>query len=135
MTAPALLAALLSAFAALALAITAAGLGGALALAVERRARELGIRQALGAAPADVFQLVYGQGVRLLLAGMGLGLPAALLLSGALSAQLFEIEPRDPWTFAGVILLLASVATTASLVPARRALARNPLAALRLEGG
>jgi ABC-type antimicrobial peptide transport system permease subunit len=135
MTAPTLLAGLLSAFAALALAITAVGLGGALALAVEQRARELGIRQALGAAPADVFRLVYGQGVRLLLAGLGLGLPAALLLAGALSPQLFEIEPRDPLTFVAVILVLALAATAASIVPARRAVGMNPLDAIRLEGG
>jgi predicted permease len=135
MSAPTLLAGLLSAFAALALTITAIGLSGALALGVERRARELGVRQAMGAAPADVSRLVYRQALRLLLAGTGLGLPAALLLSGALSPQLFDIQPRDPFTFVAVVLVLVLVASAAALVPARRAIGMNPLASLRLEGG
>jgi len=96
--APRLLATLLSAFAALALAITAVGLGGSLALGVERRAREIGIRTALGAAPRDVARMVLRQGFGLLLGGLALGLPPALALAGLLSEQLFEIEPHDPLT-------------------------------------
>jgi predicted permease len=132
--APRLLAILLSTFAALALAITAVGLGGSLALAVRRRRREIGIRLALGAAPADVSRMVLGQGLRLLLAGLALGLPPALALAGLLSGQLFEIEPRDPITFLGVSLVLVLVSVAVSLVPARKAVGIDPIATIRMEG-
>jgi ABC-type antimicrobial peptide transport system permease subunit len=125
---------LLSAFALLALAITAVGLGGSLALTVRRRTREIGIRFALGAAPEDVSRMVLGQGLRLLLAGLALGLPPALALTGLLSGQLFEVEPRDPLTFLGVSLVLALVSVAVSLVPARKAVAIDPIATIRMEG-
>jgi predicted permease len=132
--APRLLTLLLSAFALLALAITAVGLGGSLALTVRRRTREIGIRFALGAAPEDVSRMVLGQGLRLLLAGLALGLPPALALTGLLSGQLFEVEPRDPLTFLGVSLVLALVSVAVSLVPARKAVAIDPIATIRMEG-
>jgi putative ABC transport system permease protein len=132
--APRLLAMLLSAFAALALAITAVGLGGALALAVRRRTREIGIRLALGAAPRDVSRMVLRQGLGLLLAGLAFGLPPALALAGLLSGQLFEIEPRDPLTFGTVVLLLVLVSSAVSLVPARRAVGIDPMSTIRMEG-
>jgi ABC-type lipoprotein release transport system permease subunit len=132
--APRLLAMLLSAFAALALAITAVGLGGALALAVRRRTREIGIRLALGAAPRDVSRMVLRQGLGLLLAGLAFGLPPALALAGLLSGQLFEIEPRDPLTFGTVVLLLVLVSGAVSLVPARRAVGIDPMSTIRMEG-
>ncbi len=132
--APRILATLLSAFAALALAITAVGLGGSLALVVSRRAREIGIRLALGAAPKDVFRMVLRQGLGLLLAGLAFGLPPAFALAGLLSGQLFGIEPHDPPTFAMVVLLLALVSVAASLVPARQAVGIDPVATIRMEG-
>jgi predicted permease len=132
--APRLLSSLLSAFAVLALAVTAVGLGGALALGVERRAREFGIRLALGAKPRDVSSLVLRQSLALLLAGLAVGLPAAFALAGLLSGLLFEVEPHDPWTFAAVSLVLLLVAAAVSLVPARKALAIDPLETIRLEG-
>lgn len=132
--APRLLATLLSAFAALAVAVTAVGFGGSLALAVERRRREIGIRLALGATPRDVSRMVLRQGLHLLLAGLAFGLPAALLLAGPLSAQLFEIQPHDPITFLGVSAFLGLVSAAVSLVPARKALGIDPLATIRLEG-
>jgi predicted permease len=132
--APRLLATLLSLFAVLALAITAVGLGGSLALAVRRRTREIGIRLALGAAPRDVSRMVRRQGLGLLLAGLALGLPPALALAGLLSEQLFEIEPRDPLTFGVVALVLVLVSGAVSLVPARQAVGIDPLATIRMEG-
>jgi predicted permease len=132
--APRLLTVLLSAFALLALAITAVGLGGSLALTVRRRRRELGIRLALGAAPEDVSRMVLGQGLRLLLAGLALGLPPALALAGLLSGQLFEVRPHDPLTFLGVSLVLVLVSVAVSLVPARKALAIDPIATIGMEG-
>ena len=132
--APRILATLLSAFAALALAITAVGLGGSLALVVRRRSREIGIRLALGAAPRDVSRMVLRQGLGLLLAGLALGLPPALALAGLLSGQLFGIGPHDPPTFAMVVLLLALVSGAATLVPARQAVGIDPVATIRMEG-
>jgi len=132
--APRLLATLLSVFAVLALAITAVGLGGSLALAVRRRTREIGIRLALGAAPRDVSRMVLRQGLGLLLAGLALGLPPALALAGLLSEQLFEIEPRDPLTFGVVALVLVLVSGAVSLVPARKAVGIDPVATIPMEG-
>ncbi len=132
--APRLLASLLSAFAAIALAVTAVGLGGALAIGVERRAREFGIRLALGAAPRDVSRLVVRQSLGLILAGLAIGLPAAFALARLLSGMLFEIQPHDPFTFAAVSMVLLLVAAAVSLVPARRAFALDPLSTIRLEG-
>ncbi len=131
--APRLLASLLSIFAALALAVTAVGLGGALALQVERRAREFGIRLALGAKPRDVSRLVLRQSLGFLFAGLALGLPAAFALAGLLSGLLFETEPHDPFTFAGVSIVLLLVAGSVSLVPARKAFALDPLSTIRLD--
>ncbi|HJS75273.1 MAG TPA: ABC transporter permease [Vicinamibacteria bacterium] len=133
-SAPRLLSSLLSAFAVLALAVTAVGLGGTLALGVERRAREFGIRLALGAKPRDVSGLVLRQSLALFLAGLAVGLPAAFALAGLLSGLLFEVEPHDPWTFAAVSMVLLLVAAAVSLVPARKALAIDPLNTIRLEG-
>jgi putative ABC transport system permease protein len=132
--APRLLATLLSAFAALALAITAVGLGGSLALAVRRRTREIGIRLALGAAPRDVSRMVLRQGLGLVLAGLAFGLPTAFALAGLLSGQLFDITPHDPLTFGMVALVLVLVSGAVSLVPARKAVGIDPLATIRMEG-
>jgi putative ABC transport system permease protein len=132
--APRLLASLLSTFAALALAVTAVGLGGALAIGVERRAREFAIRLALGAAPRDVSRLVLRQSLRFILAGLAIGLPAAFALAGLLSGMLFEVESHDPLTFAAVSMVLLLVAAAVSLIPARKAFALDPLSAIRLEG-
>jgi putative ABC transport system permease protein len=131
--APRLLAALLSMFAALSLATTAVRLGGALALVVRQRAKEIGIRLALGAVPRDVSRMVLRQGLALVLAGLTLGLPAALALAGVLSGQLFLIEPRDPPTFLRVSLVLVLVSFAVCLVPALKAVAVDPIATIRME--
>ena len=134
---PRLIATLLNLFAALALAITAAGLAGVMALAVAQRTHEIGIRLALGAGKSSVLWLVLGQGMRLVLAGLALGLLGAMVMTRALAAWmhtlLFAVEPVDPLTFLIVAAVLAATAAAACLIPARRVLGIDPLLALRSE--
>jgi predicted permease len=130
---PRVLADLLGIFAALVLVIAAAGVGGMLALAVNQRWNEIGIRVALGAKPADVVGMILRQGMVLVVAGLGVGVLAALALTRLMRTLLFEVQPADPFTFAGVSLTLAAVALMACYLPARRALRVDPLLALRRE--
>jgi predicted permease len=125
--------ALLGLFAALALALASVGIYGILAHAVRQRTHEIGIRQALGARPGDLFRLLVGEGLRLTLAGLALGLAAAAALTRFQQSLLFGVSPTDPLTFAGVAVLLCAVALAACSLPARRALAVDPMAALRVE--
>ncbi len=128
---PRLTAFLLGLFAFLALAIAATGLSGVLAYTVSRRTREFGLRVAMGAAPRDVLGLVMRQGMEPLLSGLGIGLVAALGLSSLVSKLLFGIAPTDPLCFAGSLAVLLVVGVVACLVPARRAVALEPMQALR----
>jgi putative ABC transport system permease protein len=130
---PRVLADLLGIFATLALVIAAAGIGGMLALVVNQRRNEIGIRVALGARPVQVFAMVLRQGMSLVAIGLGAGLLAALALTRLMGTLLFEVQPTDPATFAGVSIILASVALVACYLPARQALGVDPLAALRRE--
>jgi putative ABC transport system permease protein len=130
---PRVLADLLGIFAALALVIAAAGIGGMLALVVNQRRNEIGIRVALGARPVQVFAMVLKQGMTLVAIGLGAGLLAALALTRLMKTLLFEVQPTDPATFAGVSIILASVAFVACYLPSRQALGVDPLAALRRE--
>ena len=120
-------------FAAVALALAALGIFGVMAYSVSQRTRELGIRMALGAGPAGVLKLVLGQGIRLILWGLGLGWIAALALGSSLRGLLFEIQPTDPPTLTLVPILLALIGLAACYLPARRALAVEPTFALRQE--
>jgi putative ABC transport system permease protein len=88
---------------------------------------------ALGAGSSEVLGLVVGQGMRLVLIGLGLGLTGAWLLSRVLSSQLYEVTSRDPVTYAGVAALLGVVALAATYLPARRALQVDPMISLRSE--
>ncbi|HEX4595716.1 MAG TPA: ABC transporter permease [Bryobacteraceae bacterium] len=124
---------LLGIFAALALVIAAAGIGGMLALAVNQRWHEIGIRIALGAKPGDVLGMVLRQGMGLVLGGLLFGLLASLALTRMMKTLLFEVEPTDPATFVGVSMVLAIAALIACYLPARRALKVDPLIALRRE--
>jgi len=115
----------------LGLAVT--GIYGVLSYAVSRRTAELGVRIALGARPAAVVRMVVRQGVQLTLAGIGVGVVGAVVLTGYLRALLYEVSPTDPVAFAAMAALLFAVALAASYVPARRAAKVDPMTALRSE--
>src|ERR1700723_20049 len=124
---------LLSAFAAIALLLTAAGIFGVLSYLVTQRTREMGLRMALGAQPRDVLRVIVGHGMRLVLVGLCIGVAAALVVTRWMSSVLFDVKPSDPLTFAAVAVLLTAVAFLASYIPARRAMRVDPMVALRYE--
>jgi predicted permease len=124
---------LLGSFAGLALIIAVTGIGSMLALAVRQRAREIGIRMALGATPRDVQRVIIRQGMALVAIGMAFGLAGAVALTGALKALLFEVKPTDLATYVLVSAVLSGAALLASYLPARRAARIDPQAALRCE--
>ncbi len=113
--------------------LTLVGIYGVLSLSVTSRKRELAIRTAVGAQPGDLRNLVLGEGLRLIGAGVGLGIATALGLAGVLRSFLFGLEPTDPVNFASVGFLFFAVALLACWVPTRRAAKANPLDALRYE--
>jgi putative ABC transport system permease protein len=125
--------ALLMTFACIAFLLAAVGIYGVISYDVSRRTNEIGIRMALGARPADVRRLILGQGARLAVYGIALGLLAAAVLTRWMSTMLYGVRPTDAWTFTVISILLAVVALGASFVPSRRAMALDPLTALRHE--
>jgi putative ABC transport system permease protein len=124
---------LLTAFAAVGLALAAIGLYGVMALSVSQRTREIGIRMALGAPEGSVMRLVLRQGMALVLLGTAIGLAGALALSRVLASLLFRVSATDPPTFTIVAALLVLTALVASCLPARRATQVDPLVPLRYE--
>jgi predicted permease len=120
-------------FAALALALASVGLYGVVAYSAGQRTQEFGIRMALGAEPRDVLRLVLGQGLRLAVIGVAIGIVAALVLTRLLTTLLFGIQPSDPLTIASVALLLTGIALLACWIPAHRATRVAPTVALRWE--
>jgi predicted permease len=133
LSSPRLTTVLLGLFAALALAISAAGLAGVIAYAVSQRTQEIGIRMALGAEPGRVLTMLLRQGMGSVVIGLGLGLLGALGLSRLISGLLFGVEPTDPLCFAGSAAVLLLVALAACFLPARRATGIDPMLALRAE--
>jgi putative ABC transport system permease protein len=120
-------------FAALSLTLAAVGLYGVVAYAAEQRIREFGVRMALGAQPIDVLGLVLGQGLRMALLGVVIGLATTAGVGRVLKKLLFGVEPTDPWTLVGVAALLIVTSLVACWMPARRAIRIDPVDALRGE--
>jgi len=124
---------IVAAFGALALGLAAIGVYGVMSLIVSERTREVGVRLALGAEPSQLLAMIVGQAARLAGIGVAIGLVVALPLAPLLDSQLYGIRSFDPMTFVSVPIVLLMVAALAALVPARKAMRIDPLAALRID--
>jgi ABC-type antimicrobial peptide transport system permease subunit len=124
---------LLGGFSVLALILASLGIYGVISYSVSQRTNEIGIRIALGAQATAVLKLILGQGVRLTLIGLALGIGASLALTRVMSALLFGVSASDPVTFVVIAFLFTGVALLACLVPAWRATKVDPMIALRYE--
>src|SRR5487761_1608350 len=124
---------LLGIFAAIALLLSCVGIYGVISYLVGQRTHEIGVRMALGAQRRDVLRLILGQGAKMALIGVAIGVAAGLALTRLMSKMLFGVSAHDPLTFAGVAILLILVALGACYIPARRAMRTDPMIALRYE--
>jgi len=124
---------LLGLFGLLALTLAIVGLYGVMSYSVSQRTREIGVRMALGARRIDVVRLILGQGLRLTLMGMVIGVVCSVALTWVLRSVLYGISATDPLSFLAVAVLLTMVAAAASYVPARWATRVDPMRALRTE--
>ncbi|HSF18338.1 MAG TPA: ABC transporter permease [Vicinamibacteria bacterium] len=122
---------LITVFAALALILAAIGLYGVISYSLRQRVQEFGVRMAFGAGERSIVGLVVSHGMVLAVAGIGLGLIAAFVLTRTVSSLFFGVTPMDPLTFGGIPVLLAGVTSVASYIPARRATKIDPIEALR----
>jgi ABC-type lipoprotein release transport system permease subunit len=126
-------AALFGIFASVAVLLAAIGLYGVQSFLVAQRFQEIGTRMALGATHGDVLGVFLKQGILLTAIGLGLGVAAALFLTGWLSSLLYGVQPNDPLSFAAISLLLLLVGVAASYIPAHRATMIDPIVALRCD--
>ena len=124
---------LLSVFAAVALGLAAIGIYGVMSYLVHQGTRELGIRLALGATPRGITRLIVGTGLQVALAGVGLGLVGAWMLTRFMQSLLFGVEATDPITFTIIPVMLVAVSLVACYLPARRATRIDPVVCLRSE--
>jgi putative ABC transport system permease protein len=122
-----------SVFGAIALLLASIGVYGVLSYSVSQRVQEIGVRVALGAERGDVLKLILGHGMKLAGLGIVLGMIGAAGATQFIESILFNVTPTDPVSFGGVALFLTFVALLASYVPARRAMAVDPIVALRNE--
>ncbi len=116
-----------------ALLLAAVGIFGMLSYAVSERTHEIGVRMAAGAQRGDICRGVLSRGIVLVLVGLAIGIPGAVVSMRFLSSQLFGVTPTDPLTYATTSLILCGVALAAMLLPARRAISVDPVLALRSE--
>jgi putative ABC transport system permease protein len=124
---------LLTALAGLALVLAVVGIFSVMSFLVTQRTHEIGIRTALGAQRRDVLRLILGQGMRLTMIGIAIGLVLSFTLTRLMKEFLYEVRATDPLTFAGVAILLTAVALLACWIPARRVTKVDPMIALRFE--
>jgi putative ABC transport system permease protein len=122
-----------SSFGAAALLLASIGVYGVLSYSVSQRTQEIGVRVALGAGRRDVLRMIVGQGLRLAAVGIGVGLVGAIGATQLIKSLLYNVTSSDPASFTGVAVFLALVAALASYIPARRAMAVDPIIALRNE--
>ncbi len=124
---------LLSLFAGLALVLAIVGIYGVMSYSVTQRTQEIGIRMAIGARPRDVFTMILGQGMKLALLGIAIGLVGAYLLTRLMASMLFGVAPTDLPTFAAISAVLVAVTLLACYLPGRRATKVEPTVSLRYE--
>ncbi|HTC33798.1 MAG TPA: ABC transporter permease [Bryobacteraceae bacterium] len=120
-------------FALIAVLLAAVGVYGVVSYSTSQRAREIGVRLALGATPRDIVRWILGRALRLTAAGLALGLIVQLALSPILGSLIYGASPRDAWSLLAGVIVLGSLALIASYIPARRAVRGDPMAALRSE--